>query len=85
MFQEERGFMLRFSLEAQFPEEYDGDDDSYEWMQDWDARIKPDVMKAIFSSLRKYPAWKAHIRNRGLDSTQEIEIALVRSYPSPSE
>ncbi|MCZ6800782.1 MAG: hypothetical protein O7F12_09870 [Nitrospirae bacterium] len=85
MFQEEKVFNLRFSLEAQFSEEYDGDEDSYGWVHDWEARVKPDLIKAIFSSLRKYPAWKAHIRNRGLDSTHEIEIALVKSYSPQSE
>ena len=85
MFHEEKQFNLRFSLEAYFSEEYEGDEDAYGWVHDWDARVKPDLLKAIFSSLRKYPAWKAHIRNRGQDSTHEIEIALVKSYASQSE
>jgi hypothetical protein len=84
MFQEERSFNIRFSLEAKFSEEYEGDEDAMAWVRDWDTRVKPDVMKAIFQTLRQFPEWSAHIRNRGMAATDEIEIALVKDFSGSS-
>jgi hypothetical protein len=84
MYQEEVSFNIRFSLEAQFPEDYEEDEDALAWVRDWDARVKPDVMKAIFQTLRHFPEWSAHIRNRGMAATDEIEIALVKDFSRPS-
>ena len=84
MFQEEKSFNIRFSLEAHFPEDYDGDDDGQAWLHDWEARVKPDVVKSIFTTLRKYPSWAAHVRNRGMAQTEEIEISLVKDYSNPT-
>ncbi|MEC4674674.1 MAG: hypothetical protein VST68_10830 [Nitrospirota bacterium] len=81
MHQEDKTFNLRFSLEAKFPESYDGDDDNFAWLNDWEARIKPDLVKMIFSELRKYPSWSAHVRNRGMSAADEVEIALVKYVP----
>ena len=36
MFQEDREFNLRFSLEANFPEDYEGEDDDYAWLDGWE-------------------------------------------------
>lgn len=84
MYHEENSFNIRFSLEAKFPEDYDGDDDAMGWTRDWDTRVKPEVMKAIFQTLRNFPEWSAHIRNRGMAATDEIEIVLVKDFAEPS-
>ena len=80
MYQEEKGFTLRFSLEANFPDEYEGEEDSYGWLKEWETRMKPDLLKTVFASLRRHPSWSAHIRNRGTSPDNEIEIALVKEY-----
>ncbi len=80
MYREETTFNIRFSLEAKFPEDYEGEEDELAWVRDWDARMKPDVMKMIFQTLRRFPEWSAHIRNRGMNATDEIEIALVKDF-----
>ncbi|HJU04858.1 MAG TPA: hypothetical protein VJ692_06860 [Nitrospiraceae bacterium] len=84
MFQEEKTFNLRFSLEAHFPEDYDGDEDNQAWLQEWEKYIKPDMLKVLFESLRKHRTWSAHVRNRGISPLDEIEIAMVRDIsPDP--
>ena len=80
MFQEEKVFNVRFSLEANFPEDYEGDEDGHAWVQDWETRIKPDLIKSVFTTLRKFPSWSAHVRNRGIAQTEEIEISLVKDF-----
>lgn len=84
MFQEEKTFNLRFSLEASFPEDYDGNEDNHAWVQDWEKRIKPELMKLIFDFLRRHSSWTVHVRNRGLPPTDEIEIAMLKDFSNRS-
>ena len=84
MYQEEKSFTLRFSLEASFPDDYEGDEDQLAWLREWEARIKPQVLKQVFESLRQQPAWSAHIRNRGVAPADEIEIVVARNFSKPA-
>ena len=84
MYQEEKTFTVRFSLEANFPEEYEGEEDQHAWLNDWETRVMPDVLKSIFTTLRKFPSWSARVRNRGIAQTEEIEISLVKDYSKPT-
>ncbi len=77
---EEKAFTLRFTLEAEFPDDYEGDEDEYKWVKEWEQDLKPALLKLIFDSLRKHSSWKAHVRNRGASPLDEIEIALVKSF-----
>lgn len=78
MYAEERSFLLRVSLEAHFPDGYDGDDDEYAWTQEWETRMKPELLKAVFSALRRHAGWSAHVRNRGASERDEIEIVVSK-------
>ncbi|MFZ5862866.1 MAG: hypothetical protein ACOYXR_08510 [Nitrospirota bacterium] len=78
MFSEDKTFTLRFSLEAAFPDDYDGDDDQYQWVREWESGMKADVLKAVFSALRNRQGWTARVRNRGMSDQDEIEIVLSR-------
>ncbi|HKT33859.1 MAG TPA: hypothetical protein VJR03_03435 [Nitrospira sp.] len=84
MYQEEKTFVLRFSLESSFPDDYEGDDDHLLWVQEWESYIKPDLLKQVFEALRRHPAWTSHVRNRGRASTDEIEIVLARDFSKPA-
>ena len=84
MYQEEQTFNLRFSLEAKFPDEYDGEDDEMAWLKQWETQVKPDIVKSVFQTLERYPDWAARFRNRGMAATDEIEIVLEKSYSDPS-
>ena len=84
MYLEEKTFTLRFSLEASFPDDYDGEEDQLVWIQEWESQIKPQLMKRLFESLRQHQAWKSHIRNRGISPADEIEIVLSRDLSKPT-
>ena len=83
MYQEDKTFTLRFSLEAQFPDDYEGEEDHHAWLHAWEARMKPEMIKAVFESLRQAPHWSAHIRNRGMSPADEIEVVLERDFSKP--
>jgi hypothetical protein len=84
MYHEEKTFVLRFNLEAAFPDDYEGDHDHMAWVEAWESEIKPDLLKQVFESLRRHPAWTSHVRNRGRASTGEIEIVLGRDFSKPA-
>jgi hypothetical protein len=83
MYQEEKTFTLRFSLEASFPDDYEGEEDTHVWVREWEARIKPDLLKTLFESLRQHRSWQTHVRNRGKSPADEIEIVLARDFSKP--
>ena len=80
----EKTFNLRFSLTATIPDElYEQEEfDEDEWLQEWEVRIKPDLIRAVFVHLRSFPAWEAHVRNRGISPLDEIEIVVERTFSS---
>lgn len=80
MFQEDTTFTLRFSLEASFPEEYDGNQDNHAWVREWESQVKPEVIKAVFDTLRRFPSWSTHVRNRGRAPQDEIEVVLQKDF-----
>ena len=84
MYQEEKTFALRFTLEATFPDNYEGEADNQAWLSEWESRIKPQVIKQVFESLRQHRAWSTHIRNRGVSPADEIEIVLERDFSKSS-
>jgi len=75
MYQEEKSFTLRFSLEASFPDDYEGDEEHQAWVGD--------LLKALFESLRQHRSWRTHVRNRGKSPADEIEIVLARDFSKP--
>jgi hypothetical protein len=84
MYQEEKTFILRFSLEASFPDDYEGEEENQVWLGEWETRIKPDLIRALFESLRQHRSWQAHVRNRGISPADEIEIVLARDFSKPA-
>lgn len=83
MYQEEKTFTLRFSLEASFSDDYEGEEDNQAWVREWEARIKPELLKVLFESLRQHRSWQTHVRNRGKSPADEIEIVLTRDFSKP--
>jgi hypothetical protein len=73
---EERSFVLRFALEARFPDDYEGERDGMAWYEDWERALKPKVLRAVLQTLTQEPGWRVHARNRGADSEREIELVV---------
>ena len=75
-FVEDREFTLRFSLEVSFAEEYEGKDDDFAWVAEWERDIKPKLLRAVMAHLQQHPRWKARFRTRGADPERQMEIVL---------
>ena len=83
MYQEEKHFAMKFTLEASFPDDYEGEEDNKIWVRKWEALIKPEIVKLVFEALRGHPGWTSHIRNRGASPADEIEVVLARDFSRP--
>ncbi len=83
MYQEEKTFCLRVTLEASFPDDYDGEEDESNWIREWEVRMKPQLIKSVFDALRQQSGWSSHVRNRGISPTDEIEIVLSKDFSAP--
>ena len=74
---EEREFTFRFELRCEFPDDYQGEEDGFEW-----ARAIPgltsDVLRAAVQAIGRHPGWRIHPRNRGVSSDREITLVLER-------
>ena len=83
----DKTFVIRFSLTANIPDALWDDEDfeGNEWLGEWEAAIKPGLIRAIFSHLRSFPDWEAHVRNRGISPLDEIEIVMQRSFSLPPQ
>ncbi len=81
----DKTFAMRFSLTATIPDALWEDDDfeADDWLNEWELAIKPGMIRAIFSHLRSFPNWEAHVRNRGISPLDEVEIVLTRRFSLP--
>jgi hypothetical protein len=79
---EEKTFVLRFTLRAEFGEDYEGDEDGYEWFADWE-NVKPRVLRAVLDQIRDAGGWRARVLNRGAPSDLEVELLLERAIAKP--
>lgn len=80
MFHEDKTFTFRVSLEAAFPEDYDGNQDNHAWLREWEGQIKPELLKSLFETLRRFSTWSSHVRNRGRSPQDEIEVVLQKDF-----
>jgi len=74
---EEREFNLRLVVRCEFPDEYEGELDGYEWTKEM-----PDITAELFRTavalLQKRPGWKLRGGNRGRPVEDEMTLILER-------
>lgn len=71
---EEARFTVTIDLSAEFPDDYEGDDDGNEWLRRWSERVRPKLVRAIFEALRADPAFEAIPAPRGRAPDEHVEI-----------
>lgn len=74
---EEREFVLRLELRCPFPDDYDGEEDGYAWMESF-APIAADIVQAASAAIRSRPGWTIRTANRGRPSEEEITLIVER-------
>jgi hypothetical protein len=74
---EEREFTLRLELSCEFPDDYQGELDGYEWAREVPA-IASEILRAAVQAIGRHPGWRVHPRNRGVSSDREVTLVLER-------
>lgn len=77
-YKEEREFVIRLRLSAQFAEDYEGDDDGYAWYRKFDQKVRPAIVSELVHLLAKLGGFRITPVNRGLDSHEELELFVER-------
>lgn len=80
-YREDDRFTIRIDLSAEFGDEYEGDADGYAWLKDWQARVRPDVVRAVAEALRRDPRFDVVPVNRGASAETEVEFAVRLRAP----
>ena len=78
---EEREWNLRLVLRAEFPDDYEGEQDGYEWAGEISA-ISAEVLRAAVAVLSRKPGWKLGGGNRGRPADEEVTLVLEKVLAS---
>ncbi|MBK8254874.1 MAG: hypothetical protein IPK82_19720 [Polyangiaceae bacterium] len=78
---EEREFSLRLVVRCEFPDDYEGELDGYEWAAEM-PDIRSELFRAAVAVLQKRPGWKLRGGNRGRPTEDEMTLILERALPN---
>jgi hypothetical protein len=71
---EEKTFDIHIRLSAAFGPEYEGDDDGYAWLEQWERDVKPRLVQAVFTALRADARFATVPGARGASPDDALEI-----------
>lgn len=74
---EERTFTLRLELRREFPDDYQGEQDGYEWAKEVPA-LAAEVIQAAATAARRL-GWSVRPTNRGRPAEEEVTLTLERA------
>ena len=75
---EEREFVLRFELRCEFPDDYEGDADGYEWAKELGA-LGSELVQAAVAVVARHPGWRVRPANRGRPTDEEVTLVLEKT------
>ena len=75
---EERDFNLRFELRCEFPDDYQGEADGYEWLAEWPA-MAAEIVQAAGAAIRRRPGWQVRTGNRGRPTDEASPATAIAS------
>ena len=74
---EEKTFTIRVELRCEFPDDYEGEDDGYEWAKQI-APLAAELVQAAASAVRK-GGFSVRPANRGRPADEEITLVAERT------
>jgi hypothetical protein len=75
---EEREFTLRFEVRCEFPEDYDGEADGYEWFKEFPP-LAAEAVRTIVGAIQARGGWKVRTANRGRSTEDEVTLVLEKA------
>jgi hypothetical protein len=74
---EEKEFTVRLELRCEFPDDYEGEEDGYEWLAGFPA-MAAEIVQAAASVVGRRAGWRVRPGNRGRPSDEEVTLILER-------
>lgn len=74
---EERTFTVRLELRVEFPDDYQGEEDGYEWAAGLSA-LNAEVVQAAAAAARR-AGWSVRPGNRGRPAEEEVTLVIERT------
>jgi hypothetical protein len=78
---EEREFIVRLEVRCAFPEDYEGDDDGYAWLEEF-RPLAAEIVRAAAAAVKRHPGWSVRPGNRGRPADEEITLVVERELAS---
>jgi hypothetical protein len=75
---EQREFTLRFEVRCEFPEDYEGDADGYEWAKAF-PEIAAEIVHGAAAIVRRHAGWSVRPGNRGRPADEEVTLVVSRA------
>jgi hypothetical protein len=75
---EEREFTLRLQIRCSFPKSYQGDEDGYEWWEEFPP-LAAEIVRAASQILARRPGWTVRTANRGRPAEDEVTLLVERA------
>lgn len=74
---EEGSFQIHLNLSAEFPEDYQGEEDGFAWQQKFQKELRPALLKAITQVLRAEGGLEVLPSPRGLNAQDVAEYRVI--------
>ncbi len=75
---EQRDFTLRIDLRREFPENYEGEEDGYAWVEDVQPALA-EIVRAAAAILAQRAGFRVHPANRGRAAEEEVTLVAERT------
>ena len=82
-YRETKTFVIRVELEAEFDDDYEGDDDGEAWLRRWETETQPQLIAAALRTLAAGGRYRVRTQSRGKSPDDEVEIGVVFDPKSP--
>jgi hypothetical protein len=80
---EEREFNLRLVVRAEFPDDYEGDEDGYDWAAQV-PEMAGEMVRAAVAALTRRADWTIRRENRGRPVEDEVTLVLEKTFSTPA-
>ena len=71
---EERDFAIHLHLAAEFPEDYEGEQDGFAWHRRFQELVRPALLRAVVDVLRTEPGVEVVAAPRGRNPEDAVEF-----------
>jgi hypothetical protein len=78
---EEKTFTITLNLSADFADDYTGEEDGFAWHEYFQQAVRPQLVAAVYDTLRREPRFRAVSAPRGRDPESALDLDL--SYEAP--